>query len=141
MVAKQTLGKLTRFAPLFLGLVSQRSLFHVLHCFSMYCSECGYCQGMGPIAATLLCYLDAPVSGELLLAFPALAHQSTDLLACRCRRLESLLALDQASRRLSIAQHFYSRIPWTHGMFLSARTVNRVVDALGIHIHGELAGD
>ncbi|KAJ7150375.1 rab-GTPase-TBC domain-containing protein [Mycena filopes] len=36
----------------------QRSLFHVLHCFSLHCSECGYVQGMGPIAATLLCYFD-----------------------------------------------------------------------------------
>lgn len=44
------------------GVPSQRSLFHVLHCFSMHCKECGYCQGMGPIAATLLSYFDAPVS-------------------------------------------------------------------------------
>ncbi|KAJ7687356.1 rab-GTPase-TBC domain-containing protein [Mycena rosella] len=36
----------------------QRSLFHVLHCFSLRCSECGYVQGMGPIAATLLCYFE-----------------------------------------------------------------------------------
>ncbi|KAG7452111.1 RabGAP/TBC [Guyanagaster necrorhizus] len=36
----------------------QRSLFHVLHCFSLRCSQCGYVQGMGPIAATLLCYFD-----------------------------------------------------------------------------------
>ncbi|KAF9008191.1 RabGAP/TBC [Hymenopellis radicata] len=36
----------------------QRSLFHVLHCFSLRCSTCGYVQGMGPIAATLLCYFD-----------------------------------------------------------------------------------
>ncbi|KAJ8094675.1 hypothetical protein PM082_010681 [Marasmius tenuissimus] len=36
--------------------VGQRSLFHVLHCFSLRCSTCGYVQGMGPIAATLLCY-------------------------------------------------------------------------------------
>lgn len=36
----------------------QRSLFRVLHSFSLRCSECGYCQGMGPIAATLLCYMD-----------------------------------------------------------------------------------
>ncbi|KAI9637330.1 rab-GTPase-TBC domain-containing protein [Dioszegia hungarica] len=36
----------------------QRSLFHVLHCFAMLCDTCGYCQGMGPIAATLLCYFD-----------------------------------------------------------------------------------
>ncbi|KAF7303102.1 Rab-GAP TBC domain-containing protein [Mycena kentingensis (nom. inval.)] len=36
----------------------QRSLFHVLHCFSLRCEGCGYVQGMGPIAATLLCYLD-----------------------------------------------------------------------------------
>jgi hypothetical protein len=34
----------------------QRSLFHVLHAFSMLCPQCGYCQGMGPIAATLLVY-------------------------------------------------------------------------------------
>ncbi|KAG5643501.1 hypothetical protein DXG03_000742 [Asterophora parasitica] len=36
----------------------QRSLFHVLHCFSLRCETCGYVQGMGPIAATLLCYFD-----------------------------------------------------------------------------------
>lgn len=36
----------------------QRSLFHVLHAFSLHCSqECAYCQGMGPIAATLLVYM------------------------------------------------------------------------------------
>lgn len=39
-------------------LLSQRSLFHVLHCLSLRCETCGYCQGMGPIAATLLCYFD-----------------------------------------------------------------------------------
>jgi len=37
--------------------LGQRSLFHVLHSFSLRCSECGYCQGMGPIASMLLCYL------------------------------------------------------------------------------------
>ncbi|KAF8634929.1 hypothetical protein AX15_000668 [Amanita polypyramis BW_CC] len=36
----------------------QRSLFHVLHSFSLYCSVCGYVQGMGPIAATLLNYFE-----------------------------------------------------------------------------------
>ena len=36
----------------------QRSLFRVLHSFSLRCSECGYCQGMGPIAATFLSYMD-----------------------------------------------------------------------------------
>ena len=40
----------------------QRNLFHVLHCFSLLCETCGYCQGMGPIAATLLCYFDPEVS-------------------------------------------------------------------------------
>ncbi|MCO5603602.1 hypothetical protein L7F22_057753 [Adiantum nelumboides] len=34
----------------------QRSLFHVLHAFSLLCPKCAYCQGMGPIAATLLVY-------------------------------------------------------------------------------------
>ena len=37
---------------------SHRSLFHVLHALSLQCGECGYCQGMGPIAATLLCYFE-----------------------------------------------------------------------------------
>jgi len=36
----------------------QRSLFHVLHSFSLRCSECGYVQGMGPIAATFLNYYE-----------------------------------------------------------------------------------
>jgi len=36
--------------------LGQRSLFHVLHSFSLRCSQCGYCQGMGPIASMLLCY-------------------------------------------------------------------------------------
>lgn len=39
-------------------IVSQCSLFHVLHSFSLRCSGCGYVQGMGPIAATLLCYFE-----------------------------------------------------------------------------------
>ena len=46
----------------------QRSLFNVLHSFSLRCSECGYCQGMGPIAATLLCYMDTKR------VYPALVH-------------------------------------------------------------------
>ncbi|OAV99488.1 hypothetical protein PTTG_06673 [Puccinia triticina 1-1 BBBD Race 1] len=37
----------------------QRALFQVLHTFGMYCKTCGYCQGMGPIAATLLSYFSA----------------------------------------------------------------------------------
>ncbi len=37
--------------------LGQRNLFHVLHAFSLRCDDCAYCQGMGPIAATLLCYL------------------------------------------------------------------------------------
>ncbi|WVN90220.1 uncharacterized protein L203_105456 [Cryptococcus depauperatus CBS 7841] len=36
----------------------QRNLWHVLHSFSQMCLACGYVQGMGPIAATLLCYFD-----------------------------------------------------------------------------------
>ncbi|KAI0050621.1 RabGAP/TBC [Auriscalpium vulgare] len=36
--------------------LGQRSLFHVLHSFSLRCNRCGYCQGMGPIAAMFLCY-------------------------------------------------------------------------------------
>lgn len=36
----------------------QRSLFHTLHSFSLRCKECGYCQGMGPLAATLLSYYE-----------------------------------------------------------------------------------
>lgn len=38
--------------------LGQRSLFHVLHSFSLRCPQCGYVQGMGPIAATFLCYFE-----------------------------------------------------------------------------------
>ncbi|KAG2136483.1 rab-GTPase-TBC domain-containing protein [Suillus bovinus] len=38
--------------------LGQRSLFRVLHSFSLRCHQCGYVQGMGPIAATLLCYFE-----------------------------------------------------------------------------------
>ena len=37
--------------------LGQRNLFRVLHAFSLLCDDCAYCQGMGPIAATLLCYM------------------------------------------------------------------------------------
>lgn len=40
----------------------QRSLFHVLHAFSLICPTCGYVQGMGPITATLLSYLPPSLS-------------------------------------------------------------------------------
>lgn len=40
----------------------QRALFHVLHAFSQSCGSCGYCQGMGSLAATLLCYFEPEVS-------------------------------------------------------------------------------
>ncbi|TXT15638.1 hypothetical protein VHUM_00141 [Vanrija humicola] len=44
----------------------QRSLFHVLHAFSQSCGTCGYCQGMGSIAATLLCYYEPERTYTLL---------------------------------------------------------------------------
>ncbi|WVQ68224.1 uncharacterized protein L199_006431 [Kwoniella botswanensis] len=44
----------------------QRNLWHVLHCFSQVCETCGYVQGMGPIAATLLCYFDPARAYTLL---------------------------------------------------------------------------
>jgi len=41
----------------------QRALFHVLHAFGLRSENVGgYCQGMGPIAATLLCYFEPEVS-------------------------------------------------------------------------------
>ncbi|KAG2022653.1 hypothetical protein CC2G_000387 [Coprinopsis cinerea AmutBmut pab1-1] len=45
----------------------QRSLFHVLHAFSLTCPVCGYVQGMGPLAATLLSYLPPSLSYTCLL--------------------------------------------------------------------------
>ncbi|SHO79248.1 Similar to S.cerevisiae protein GYP5 (GTPase-activating protein (GAP) for yeast Rab family members) [Malassezia sympodialis ATCC 42132] len=43
----------------------QCELFSVLHALSLLCTECGYCQGMGPVAATLL--LHAPAAQVLAL--------------------------------------------------------------------------
>ncbi|KIO27898.1 hypothetical protein M407DRAFT_72470 [Tulasnella calospora MUT 4182] len=53
----------------------QRALFHVLHAFSQLCDDCGYCQGMGPIAATLLCYLEP----ERVYACLVRIHDSYDM--------------------------------------------------------------
>ena len=45
----------------------QRALFRVLHAFALLCvGECGYCQGMGPIASTLLCYLEPATAYAVL---------------------------------------------------------------------------
>ena len=37
----------------------QCDLFCVLHAMSLMCAECGYCQGMGPLAAMLLMHMPA----------------------------------------------------------------------------------
>lgn len=42
--------------------MGQRALFHVLHVFSQSCGTCAYCQGMGSVVATLLCYFEPEVS-------------------------------------------------------------------------------
>ena len=47
--------------------IRQRALFRALHAFSFLCPDCGYCQGMGPIAVTLLCYFEPEVSLPLFI--------------------------------------------------------------------------
>lgn len=54
----------------------QRALFHVLHAFSQSCPTCGYCQGMGSVAATLLCYFEPEVGPALVLANPSARTRS-----------------------------------------------------------------
>jgi USP6 N-terminal-like protein len=67
---------LYRFQTLNITFVaSQRALFHVLHSFSLRCPDCGYVQGMGPIAATLLCYF----SPERVYVALCRLHDSYDL--------------------------------------------------------------
>lgn len=46
----------------------QRSLFKVLHCFSLLCADCGYCQGMGSLTVTLLCYFPEEVAYSVLVS-------------------------------------------------------------------------
>ncbi|CAO1628877.1 unnamed protein product [Parajaminaea phylloscopi] len=46
--------------------LGQRSLFKVLHAFSLHCTECGYCQGMGGVAVTLLCYFEEQGCWEMM---------------------------------------------------------------------------
>lgn len=48
--------------------LGQRSLFKVLHAFSLLCPECGYCQGMGSWAVSLLCYHPEEVVYSLLVS-------------------------------------------------------------------------
>ena len=44
----------------------QRLLFRVLHCLSIYFPDTGYVQGMGALAATLLCYFDEEITFVML---------------------------------------------------------------------------
>lgn len=69
------------------SLYRQRSLFHSLHVFSLKCDDCQYCQGMGSIAANLLCYYSAEVR---------LSYSTT-----------SLLRLPLTARRCSLLVLFY----------------------------------
>ncbi len=86
----------------------QRSLFHVLHAISMLCDQCGYCQGMGPIAATLLCYFSPERAYAAMVAlhshvnlhttfspgFPGLVETSsykTNCCGSTCRRSQQFL--------------------------------------------------
>lgn len=56
--------------------MGQRNLFKTLHCFSLVCGECGYCQGMGSLAVSLLCYYEEERAFEMMrrLHSPALSH-------------------------------------------------------------------
>src|SRR5882757_6924019 len=72
----------------------QRAMFHVLHSFSLYCATCGYCQGMGPLAATLLCYFEPEVcssSSLPLLSCPPALHNWIKLLNWRRRKSTRVL--------------------------------------------------
>ncbi|WFD24491.1 hypothetical protein MEQU1_003193 [Malassezia equina] len=44
----------------------QCELFGVLHTLSLLCTECGYCQGMGPVVAALLLHMPAAQALALL---------------------------------------------------------------------------
>ena len=67
-------------------------MFHVLHSFSLFCTTCGYCQGMGPLAATLLCYfepevcLNHPFSSYPILSCLLVRDHWIELLNQRCRK-------------------------------------------------------
>ncbi|KFA81843.1 hypothetical protein S40288_01708 [Stachybotrys chartarum IBT 40288] len=52
----RTIGRHIMFRKRYRG--GQRLLFRVLHAISIYFPETGYGQGMGSLAATLLCYFD-----------------------------------------------------------------------------------
>jgi hypothetical protein len=96
----------------------QRSLFHVLHCFAMLCDTCGYCQGMGPIAATLLCYFDPEVS-------PVMCGQG----ASADPGTASLHADGPSARHLWDARYIRPRLPGALGGILRSGAVDGVVDA------------
>lgn len=99
----------------------QRSLFHVLHCFSMHCKTCEYVQGMGPIAATLLCYFDPEVSILELSELPS--DQTCSLNPARIHPAST------ATRRLRHALNLCTGISRTARGVLRTRAVNGVSHA------------
>jgi hypothetical protein len=71
----------------------QRALFHVLHAFGLHCDDIGgYCQGMGPIAATLLCYFEPEVSLVLRTVVPFLISELMSRFSSSLRRLQRAYA-------------------------------------------------
>lgn len=81
----------------------QRALFHVLHAFGLRSENVGgYCQGMGPIAATLLCYFEPEVS--LIVSPNSLIH--TDPVTSRHSEpmLDSVVSLINTNSKTSSNQ-------------------------------------
>jgi len=98
----------------------QRALFHVLHAFSQACATCGYCQGMGSIAATLLCYYEPEVG----------SCQPTTKLRCSFTDFAaSIYPPRPPARSVRYARHLRPGLPWSPGDVLRAGEADRVSHA------------
>lgn len=87
--------------------MGQRNMFHVLHAFSLWCQTCGYCQGMGPITAGLLCYLEPEASLR-----SSSSSVSSNVDSPLISGIESIYFPHKITRQLPYARNIFARFPW-----------------------------
>ena len=73
------------------GGLGQRSLFHVLRAYNVYDPKVGYCQGMGFIAALLLCYMPEEDAFWLLVSLMSGPHDMGHVFAPGLPRFQEMM--------------------------------------------------
>jgi hypothetical protein len=123
--------------------VGQKRLLHVLAAISVHCPAVGYCQGMGFIAAQLLCYMPeeeafwtlVALIEDPLYAMAGIFQPGLPRIPLRCFQLERLMAKEAPELRAHLELTCAGLWPWIVKWFMTLwcnsfemRTVVRIWD-------------